>query len=310
MSVPCLATAQHGWRCWARPLSAPPPSALVPSARPARAAARRRRARARLARADHRLLPRVAAAASLHGAQRTGATVLRPFEVGRRARRAARSATRTAGSSGLVDAKAENEKLRHEVDAAPPAGDREPDRGCRRTRSCERCSTTATARASRRTTAAVAARVIAQPPTSSTQQIVIVAAGSDDGVRERRPGRHRDGLVGQVTQVASTPSHGDAAHRRASSPSPRSTSAAARPASSATARARASLILDRVAKDEVVKDGDTVVTAGLAARSGSSRSTRAGSRSARSRASARATPTCSSRSRCRPFVDFSARSTQ
>ena len=73
---------------------------------------------------------------ALHGAQSAGATVLRPFQVAaERVARPFRDAYAT--SSGLVDAKSENEKLRAEVDQLRAAGDPERDRAAARTRSCE-----------------------------------------------------------------------------------------------------------------------------------------------------------------------------
>ena len=56
----------------------------------------------------------------LHGAQSTGATVLRPFEVG--AERVARPFRDGAGwFGGLLHAKSDNKKLKRQVDAPPPA---------------------------------------------------------------------------------------------------------------------------------------------------------------------------------------------
>ncbi len=53
---------------------------------------------------------------TLHGAQSTGASILRPFEVG--AERIARPFRDAAGwFSGLLDAKSQNEKLKEQIDA-------------------------------------------------------------------------------------------------------------------------------------------------------------------------------------------------
>ena len=107
----------------------------------------------------------------------------------------------------------------------------------------------------------VAAAVIGRPAGAFSQAIVI-AVGSNDGIRRNDPVVTQDGLIGLVTRVSGrsarvtlltdeqsavsavdvrTNANGIVRHGRAS---------------------RTTLVLDRVAKEDVVRTGDTVVTAG------------------------------------------------
>lgn len=107
----------------------------------------------------------------------------------------------------------------------------------------------------------LAAAVIARPPSAFEQQIV-VAAGTSNGVRLNAPVVTADGLVGQVTRVT-----GDAAQVTLLTDETSAASALDLRTGAAGivrhgAGAGDTLVLDRVAKDEVVNVGDEVVTAG------------------------------------------------
>lgn len=107
----------------------------------------------------------------------------------------------------------------------------------------------------------VAAQVIARPAGSYAQSIV-VAAGSKDGVRVDDPVVTEDGLVGRVTRVGSRQARvmlltDDQSAVSALDPSTRATGIVRRGQGP-----RAVLRLDRVPKEQRVRPGDTIVTAG------------------------------------------------
>ncbi len=194
----------------------------------------------------------------LHGAQSTGAAIMRPFEVG--AERVARPFRDAAGwFGGLFHAKsenkrlkAENERLRQEVILSQSAlrentqlkalldyqeGDRFPQ-----------------------DYRAVTARVIARAPTQFDQQIVI-SAGKNQGVEKHDPVVTADGLVGDVTKVASNVAQVTLLTDETSAVSAIDihTNAAGIVEHSQSG----SLNLDRVSKDQVVNKGEVVVTSGF-----------------------------------------------
>ena len=135
---------------------------------------------------------------ALHTAQGTGATVLRPFQVG--AERVARPFRDLYGwFDGLLNAKDENERLRaqneqlrqaaienqsavQEVQSLKEALDFKDLPGLAGFRQ-------------------VNTRVLSEP-TPQFAKSVVVAAGSDDGIREHAPVLAAGTLVGEVTDVA------------------------------------------------------------------------------------------------------------
>ena len=152
---------------------------------------------------------------------------------------------------------------------------------------------------------AVGATVIADPP-SRFEQWIVISAGSQDGVRKDAPvvdgrGPRRQGDQGDARPVAGHAAHGQGerglgvrrADRGVRRDPPRRRLRATRSSSTACRR----------------RTGCSGTTSSSPRAAGSAccrRSTRATSRSAWSRASARPTSTCTSRSRCEPFVDFSS----
>jgi rod shape-determining protein MreC len=194
----------------------------------------------------------------LHGFQSTGAAVLRPFEVA--AERVA-SPFRDAASwfGGLLDAKSENKKLKNEVERLRQE--------IILSESALRENAQLKALLDYREGArfpqdyrAVAARVIARAPTQFEQQIV-VSAGKNDGVAKHDAVVTADGLVGEVTKVASNVAQVTLLTDDSSAVSALDirTNAAGIVEHSESG----SLILDRVTKDQVVDRGEVVVTSGF-----------------------------------------------
>ena len=197
---------------------------------------------------------------ALHGAQGTGATVLRPFEVG--AERVAAPFRDAYGwFRGLVHAKSENGRLRAEVD--------------RLRQEVIQNNTAAQENKALRAQlnyvsgprypadfAVINASVLARPPGEFEQQIV-VSAGKAHGVVLHAPVVTTDGLVGDVTLV--TPN----ASRVTLLTDGESAVAAVDLQTKAVGIIRhgsgGGLILDRVSKDQTVNDGDTIITAGTQA---------------------------------------------
>jgi rod shape-determining protein MreC len=199
--------------------------------------------------------------ATLDTVQGYGASALRPFETA--ANRVAHPFRDAAGwTRGLFDAKAENRRLRSELDYWRQVANREQ----------VQASENATLRKLLRYEDSplfpqdyrpVAARVLTQPPTPFTQTITI-AAGSTEGIAPQDVVVTQDGLVGQVTRV--TPSVSRVL--LISDPESAVSATDANPAHPGAlgllehGSAGGSLALDRVTKDKIVEPGDTIVTAG------------------------------------------------
>jgi rod shape-determining protein MreC len=195
----------------------------------------------------------------LHGFQSTGATVLRPFEVG--AERVARPFRDAVGwFGGLLDAKSENEKLKEQIDALRQQ--------IILNESALRENTQLKALLDYREGArfpndyrAVSARVIARAPSQFEQQIV-VSAGKNDGVSKHDAVVTAEGLVGEVTKVASNVAQVTLLTDQTSAVSALDirTNAAGL---AEHGQSESSLIVDRVTKDQVVNQGDVFVTSGF-----------------------------------------------
>ena len=109
----------------------------------------------------------------------------------------------------------------------------------------------------------VVAEVIGRPPTTFTQAITI-AAGSDDGVRVNDPVVTADGLVGLVIRVTSGTSRIQLLTDQDAAVSALDLRSGAEGIVRHARGTRETLVLDRVRKQDVVKEGDEVVTAGWA----------------------------------------------
>lgn len=198
-------------------------------------------------------------AGSLHGLQSTGASVLRPFEVG--AERVARPFRDAAGwLGGLIHARNENKRLRLEIDALrqqaiqnqTAARDNQALLNLLRFRGSPQFP---------KDFNGVAARVIGRAPSEFVQQIDI-SAGSSAGIRLHDVVVDPDGLVGEVTRVAGRVAQVTLLTDEASAVSAIDLKTAAPGIVQPGSSAGDSLVLARVTKDQVVNQGDVVVTAG------------------------------------------------
>ena len=192
----------------------------------------------------------------LHDLQGGGAAILRPFQVG--AERVARPFRDLYGwFDGLVTAKAENERLRAQVEELRRQAIQNQTAAQEYNELLEALSfqDLPGLRDYRR----VNTRVIGHPPSQFEKEIVI-AAGRDDRVRLHAPVLSGGALVGEVTHVARSQSVVTLLTDETSAVSARDLS------SGATGLVQAgpgdSLVLDRVTKDKDVRRDDLVVTAG------------------------------------------------
>jgi rod shape-determining protein MreC len=194
----------------------------------------------------------------LHGFQSTGAAILRPFEVG--AERVASPFRDAAGwFGGLFDAKSENKKLKDEIERLRQ----------------EVILTQAALRENSQLKAlldyrggpqfpqdyrAVTARVIARAP-SQFEQRIVVSAGKNDGITKHDAVVTADGLVGEVTKVASNVAQVTLLTDSTSAVS--AIDIRTNAAGIVEHSESGSLTLDRVTKDQVVNRGEVVVTSGF-----------------------------------------------
>jgi rod shape-determining protein MreC len=195
----------------------------------------------------------------LHNAQSTGATILRPFEVG--AERVARPFRDVAGwFNGLLHAKDDNKKLKKQIDAL-----RQEiiltQSALRENTQLKQLLTYLEGPTFPRDYRPVAARVIARAPSEFSQQIV-VSAGKNDGIAKHNAVVTGDGLVGEVTKVANNVSQVTLLT------DPSSAVSALDIHSNADGilqldQSGSTMILDRVTKDQVVERGDVITTSGF-----------------------------------------------
>jgi rod shape-determining protein MreC len=196
---------------------------------------------------------------ALHGAQRIGLSVAMPFEVaGERIARPFRDAWGWA--SDLVGAKDENEKLRNEVEQL------------RQQLIQQQTAVSENARLKALLQFVdgpnfpsgfdgVATRVVGRPPSAYNQE-VLVAAGSSSGVQRNDPVVTKDGLVGLVTDVTSNGAKVTLLTDQSSAVSGVVLQSGASGIVRHGPSDSSALILDRVSKDELVSEGDLVITAG------------------------------------------------
>jgi rod shape-determining protein MreC len=196
---------------------------------------------------------------TLHGAQRIGLSVAMPFEVaGERVARPFRDAWGWA--SDLIGAKQENAKLRAEVEEL-------------RKRLIEN-ETSASENARLRELLkfvdgpnfsagfeGVSTRVVGRPPSPYNQE-VLIAAGTSAGIQRNDPVVTQDGLVGLVTDVTSNGAKVTLLTDQSSAVSAVVLETGAAGIVRHGPSDSAALILDRVSKDELVDDGNLVITAG------------------------------------------------
>jgi rod shape-determining protein MreC len=198
----------------------------------------------------------------LHAAQRIGVSVLMPFEVaGERISRPFRDGWSYV--SDLLDAKSENDELKKENE---------------RLRQLAIASQTAAREAERLDAIAtyitgprfpegydpIVATVVHRPSNPFTQEILI-AAGKDDGIVKNAPVVTDDGLVGLVTELT-----GDSAKVILITDQDSAVTASILESDAwgmiEAGPSASTLVLDQVAKDELVEAGNLVVTAGWTTR--------------------------------------------
>jgi rod shape-determining protein MreC len=196
---------------------------------------------------------------ALHGAQRIGLSILMPFEVaGERISRPFRDAW--SYSVDLVGAKSENKKLREEVAALQKEliEERTAARENKRLRDIVRYIGGPSFPDDYRS---VVTRVVARPP-SAYNQVVLVAAGSGDGIAVNDPVVTEDGLVGLVTEVTGNGARVTLLTDQTSAVSALVLQSGAGGVVRHGPSDGSTLVLDRVGKDELVNEGDLVITAG------------------------------------------------
>jgi rod shape-determining protein MreC len=196
---------------------------------------------------------------ALHGAQRIGLSILMPFEVaGERISRPFRDAW--SYSVDLVGAKSENKKLREEVAALQKEliEERTAARENERLRDIVRYISGPSFPDDYRS---VVTRVVARPP-SAYNQVVLVAAGSGDGIAVNDPVVTEDGLVGLVTEVTGNGARVTLLTDQTSAVSSLVLQSGAAGVVRHGPSDGSTLVLDRVGKDELVREGDLVITAG------------------------------------------------
>ena len=201
---------------------------------------------------------RESASGGLHGVQGTGASVLRPFEVG--ADRVAAPFRDSYGwFAGLIHAKSENARLRAQLDTL-------------RSEAIQNANAAQQVDELRRQLKYVglprfpqdynyvSTDVMSRSP-SEFQQQVGIAAGSTSGIRVNDPVVTADGLVGKVSKVAGhtaqvtllTDANLDVSAIDVQHQSTGLVSHGEGPST---------LTLDRVQKSQVLREGDTIVTQG------------------------------------------------
>jgi rod shape-determining protein MreC len=193
----------------------------------------------------------------LHGIQSTGASVLRPFEVA--ADRVA-SPFEDAASwfGGLLHARSDNKKLRKEVDELREQAIVNLS-ALRENAQLKQLLKYLESPRYPEDYRPVTARVIARAPSQFAQQIV-VSAGKNNGISKHDAVVTAEGLVGEVTKVASNVSQVTLLTDDSSAVS--AVDIATNASGIAQQGISGSLTVDRVTKDQVVDRGDVLVTAG------------------------------------------------
>jgi rod shape-determining protein MreC len=193
----------------------------------------------------------------LHSAQSTGSSVLRPFEVA--ADRVA-SPFEDAASwfGGLLHAKSDNKKLRKELDELRAQAILSQS-ALRENGQLKQLLRYLDSPRYPKDYRPVTARVIARAPGQFAQQMV-VSAGKNSGISKHDVVVNAEGLVGEVTKVASNVAQVTLLTDDTSAVSALDIGTNA--SGIAEAGISGSLTVDRVTKDQVVNQGDVLVTAG------------------------------------------------
>ena len=193
----------------------------------------------------------------LHNVQSGGASVLRPFEVG--AERVARPFRDAAGWFGsLIHARDENKKLRRERDQARQQAILNQS-AVRENAQLKAILGYLDSPRFPKDYRAVTTRVIGRPGRQFADQIV-VGAGKNNGLSRHDVVVNAEGLVGEVTKVASNVALVTLLTDETSAVS--TLDIATNATGIAERGSQGSLTIDRVTKDQVVNQDDVLVTAG------------------------------------------------
>jgi rod shape-determining protein MreC len=195
----------------------------------------------------------------LAGVQSAGSTVLRPFAVGfERVAQPFRDGY--AWAESLLDARSEAERLREENRELRQRAIN-AEFALQENEFLRRMLNYVDGRRFPEDFEYVATEVLSRPPAAFTQAVVI-AAGSDSGVRVQDPVITEDGLVGLVTRVTPT----TARVQLLTDPEAAASAVVIGTGATGVVRhargTRETLVLDRVRKEDEVRRGAEVVTAG------------------------------------------------
>ena len=195
---------------------------------------------------------------ALHAAQRLGQAALHPFQVaGERVARPFQDAYDWA--SGLVNAKEDRDRLGAQVRALQQQVVELQTATQENARLRELLGYVSGPEL--RDYERIPTRIIAQPPTPYDQD-VLIAAGANDGVKKDSPVVTEDGLVGIVTFVSDNAARVTLLTDPSIAVSALDSETQARGILRRAPGGGSTLVLDRVEKDLVVQEGDTIVTAG------------------------------------------------
>jgi rod shape-determining protein MreC len=195
----------------------------------------------------------------LAGVQSAGSTVLRPFAVGfERVAQPFRDAY--AWTDSLLEARSEAERLRAEVRELR-ARAIQSEFAIQENESIRRLLDYVDGARFPEDFDYVASEVITRP-SPAFRQAIVIAAGSEDGIRVDDPVVNEDGLVGIVTRVAARGASVQLLTDQESAASAIVVGTGAQGIVTHARGTRETLVLDRVRKQDVVRRGAQVVTAG------------------------------------------------
>jgi rod shape-determining protein MreC len=195
----------------------------------------------------------------LSGVQSAGSTVLRPFAVG--FERVAQPFRDVYGwADSLLEARSEAEKLRAEVREQRQRAI-QSEFALQENDSLRRLLDYVDSPRFPADFDPVAAEVIGRP-TGAFSQAIVIAAGSNNGVRLNDPVVTADGLVGLVTRITPRTARVQLLTDQEAAASALDVRTRAPGIVRHARGTRETLVLDRVRKQDVVKRGDEIVTAG------------------------------------------------
>ena len=196
---------------------------------------------------------------ALHRLQSTGASILYPFQVA--AERVAQPFEDAAGWAGdVLGAKSENEKLHKEIERLRQKNIQNQT-AARQNAELRRLLRYRAGPSFPRDYVGIAAAIIGRTPGQFEQQVV-VAAGTNAGVGVNDPVVTAEGLVGKVTRVSRRTARVTLLIDETSAVSALDLTSNADGIIRHGASSGDALVLDRVTKEDVVEQGDIVVTAG------------------------------------------------